>query len=369
MEIGLGSLIMSRLKVAALVMMSVGVLAAGASGVARQTTDPQEKAKPAETRPVAKDAAVVAEVEATALEQRLERAEAAKLDIEFLRLEVQDLKLRIGSQSNTCLQIKGNLRSMATSPSPDPSYFDGNQTPESREKAKRQFQDSYDFAQSQLASLRKEFLAKSRELRNAERRLKELEKPAEPKEIQAAQAAPAGSSPDLKGTGDAERLEGIEAVNLDIELLRMEVDALKQNVTGAMRARMRSQGMVESLMEPPAPDPGHERNGLPLTGQAREDAKKQWIETLDSADVSLRKARSKYLSKSLDLKRKEQQLRDLAKDLPWPRQTEASRLAADSKATVESRPAADAERRLLDVERKLDLILKALEKQGRQPGR
>ena len=239
-KLGLGSMLMNRLKVAALVVTSVGALAFGVTGLARQAPGPQEKRKPAEARPDVKDAAVAPRVL----------------------------------------------------------------------------------------------------------------KPAE-----------------VEAEADV-RLQQIEASRLDIELLRMEVEGMKQRVVNSQRNYLSAKERLQSLGAPRDPQVvGFNPLQQPLTGQTLEEVRKQAQDYLNYTEQKLAGQRLEFLAKSRDLKREERRLKELAENLPWPIQAEVLRSAADQQRAGESKPTADVDRRLSDVERKLDLILKALENQGREPGK
>ena len=247
-ELGMGSLIMPRFKMAALAITTVGVLAAGtATGLARLAPKAQEK--PAGTRPVEKDAAV---------------------------------------------------------PKPDAA---GKEALDPIEAAREERLDAIEAAQ-------------------------------------------------------AERLERIEASKLDIELLQMEVNALRFVVTRAMNECMKAKEGVRSLIAPPNPQTFGGGGFQPLAGQDLEDAKKKGQEYLDYTMKRLEETRAAYLSKNRELKREQRRLEGLQ---------DPAVAAVNQVLRAMPSPApkltADLERRLSDVERKLDLILKALEKQGREPGR
>ncbi len=84
-ELGLGSLIMTRLKIIGLVVASIGVLAAGRDDgdVARQDSKDQEKQNPAEARPV--DKAVDAPRPVAGVVEKedvLDQVDMAKIDLE-----------------------------------------------------------------------------------------------------------------------------------------------------------------------------------------------------------------------------------------------------------------------------------------------
>jgi RNA polymerase sigma factor (sigma-70 family) len=98
-ELGLGSLLMNRWKMAALVFASMGIFAAGAMGLARP--GPQEKGKPAEGQPVVAEKAAakpnpaeVAEAERIAQSDRLDHVKLIAIDVELLRMELEGWKER-----------------------------------------------------------------------------------------------------------------------------------------------------------------------------------------------------------------------------------------------------------------------------------
>ncbi len=109
-ELGLGSLIMTRLKIVGLVVASIGVLATGATtGLARQDSKPQEKQKPAEARSVEKAADAPKPVaEVVAEEDILVQLEMARIDFQLHTEKVDALKteLVIGTREVDDLRTK-----------------------------------------------------------------------------------------------------------------------------------------------------------------------------------------------------------------------------------------------------------------------
>jgi hypothetical protein len=364
-ELGMGSLIMTRLKIAGLVIAAVGVLAVGtATGLARQDPGSREKSKPVEARPVEKAMDLMASpAPQIADEDILVQLEMARIDLQLHTEKVEILKSELvqGARDVDDLRTKLEGIKKAGSLGDLQQYnirINGN---EDLETIKERVEKAYDAGIEQKAKKAKQarlaYPEMLRQVRRDEQRIKDLE-------ARTARVDPAGPSPAPKGPGDDDR---IEASRLDIELLEMEVAGLKQNVTTAMRVCLSAKNQMRSLTAPPNPrmaDEGAFSAQAPLTGQDLEDAKKKGQEYLDYTQQHLEEARLAYLSKNRDLKREQRRLKELETQAGAPETR-----AAQGTPSPEPKKAADVEARLSDVERKLDLILKALEKQGREPAK
>jgi RNA polymerase sigma factor (sigma-70 family) len=357
-ELGIGSLIMTRLKIIGLVVTSIGVLAAGATtGLARQDSKTQEKPKPAEARPVEKAVDQVKPVsEDVAEEDLLVQLEMARIDLQLHSEKVEALKteLTTGVREADVLRTRLEGIKKARSLGDLQQYNVRINENEDLESLKKKLEKAYDTGiETQTEKLKQSRLAypeMMRQVRRDEQRIKELEG-------RAARVDPAGSSSGPKAPGDDDR---IEAAQLDIEFLEMEVAGLKQNVTVAMRVCLSAKDLMDSLTDPPNPRKAGENafsDQAPLKGQALEDTKKQSQEYLDYTQHRLEKIRAAYLSKNLALKREQRRLKDLETQAGAP-ESRASQPAT----SPEPKKPADIEARLSDVERKLDQILKALKK-------
>jgi hypothetical protein len=125
---------------------------------------------------------------------------------------------------------------------------------------------------------------------------------------------------------------------------------------------MRSLTAAPEILMPMLTNPESYSTPDPLKGQALENAKKKLQPYLDDTQKRLEETRAAYLAKDRELRREQRRLQNLeTRVVPREGQTTGVGPSPTPRAT------ADLESRLSDVERKLDLILKALEKQGREP--
>jgi RNA polymerase sigma factor (sigma-70 family) len=359
-ELGIGSLIMTRLKIIGLVVASIGVLAAGATtGLARQDSKPQEKQKPAEARPAEKavDAPrpVAAEV---AEEDVLDQLEMAKIAIEVHRMDLENLRKGVIQCFVPVESSEANLKTLRLIKDMEELKNWGEvQEREDFDAAKKRIEKDWgmtvDQAKERLKWSRAAYADRMRVLRRDEQRLKELE----------ARAASAGSSPGPKGPAhvggpDQEALlERVNAAAINLELIQMDVDQWTERFNEAHRAEFELDREF------------HRHSASRARGESKAEAAERdeslTLRRRVAVDEKMR-ARNQLMTLKQDLFQKERQLRDLAKDLPEPLRLEA--LGTEPVASRDRGPRpADVDHRLSDVERKLDLILKALEKQGREP--
>ncbi len=199
--LGIRSMLMDRLKVVAVAFVSFGVLAAGATGLARQGPGNQEKGKGAEVRPAAKEEAPpappgpkLAEIEA-AQEERLDRIEEVKLDIELLRMEVDQLKQRANICRDAIVRAENGLQDL-TSPTLQDFPGEGVTGELRREGAdpevlKVQYRAYIKDAKKRLREANAEYLARARDLRREGRRLADLQSGAAARPEAAASGPPA----------------------------------------------------------------------------------------------------------------------------------------------------------------------------------
>ena len=371
-QLGLGSLIMTRWKVAALVITSVGALAAGANGLARQSQGPRVEGRPDVVRPAMPDepkpVAVVAE------DEILDQLEMARLNLEIRRKTLESFKQGLIQIIQTLDGMERNLKAIQSAKDLDElRRYDSVRMDEEFDLARKRIEASsvkaVDKLKVNLEMNRKAYIDQKRELRREEQRVKDMED-------RATHASLDGPSPGSKGpgeTGAAEqgRDDRIEATKLDVELLRMEVEGLRQNVMSAQQAYLLAKAQSRSVGAPPDPrikGPASLLRQRP-DDESPEDAKKKARDYLIYLEEKLAGQREEFLSRSRDLRREERRLQELAEGLPWSRPAEVLRSSANPQRAAEAKPTADVDRRLSDVEWKLDLILKAVENQGREAGK
>jgi tryptophan 2,3-dioxygenase len=138
----------------------------------------------------------------------------------------------------------------------------------------------------------------------------------------------------------------------------MEIERSKERLKAAHRYMLDIRNRAERFRRP---------EGMTDDDYRRERDRLDEEKAYASADI--REAERLFENASHQLVERERGLRDLAKNLPETIRAEFFRSTADPKRPLEVQTDADVSRRLSDVERKLDLILKALEKQGREPGK
>jgi RNA polymerase sigma factor (sigma-70 family) len=363
-EVGLGSLIMSRWKVVALVIMSAGALTAGAKGLARQAPGPRGEDKPAVARPAAKDAAAGTEpvkAEVTG-QEALDQLEMARLRFEILQKNLDKFKREVIQMMETLDAHKARLEGIRSAKSRGELERLGIvQKNEDLDVARKRFGDWLSgLTPNREADLKRSFAGYAemkRKLAQEEQRVKDLEG-------RATQANPAGSSPSPKGSAEAERiaqadlLDRLKVDNIKVDVLRMDVD----------RWRARMEALHQKLWD----IRDQARQFRRQKGMA-EDEYNQAANRIDQeqhhAERDLADAQASYLTLSRQVVEGERHLRELAKDLPPSAQADFFRSSADPQRAGEAKPTAEVDRRLSDVERKLDLILKALENQGREAGK
>ena len=370
-KLGLGSLIMSRLKVAALVITSAGALAAGANGLARQASGPQAEEKSAVARPVvpaapAESKPVAAEVDAN---EPLIQLEMARLNLEIFQSNFAT------SKKNTIDMIRGigsneaYLNAIRSAKNLDELRTLGPvQKDEEFDAAKRRFEVSsvqfLDNLKKNLSQSMPAYINFKRTLAQEEQRVKDMEdRAAEARpEVENASAAsnPGANDPAAEELGDR-----LEATKLDVEFLRFEVLELNKNVVNLQRSNLEEKIRLQTLMSPMSAPPGFGNEGpsggIRITGKELEHAKTQSKARLDWRQDQYQKARDEFLTKSRELRREERRLEDLEGLV----KTRAAPTGQRPPAQI-AQPAG-VDRRLSDVERKLDLILKALGNQGRGP--
>jgi RNA polymerase sigma factor (sigma-70 family) len=379
-ELGMGSLIMTRLKLMGLIITTVGVLVAGAAtGVARQGSGTQEQSKPAEVVKEVKDVAapkpaapineikdeevttpVAVEVAKEAVldqvvegmkEEARNQLEMARLQLDIRRAKIDTFKDMIIKNMNWIENQESRLKDVRSAKNLEElRKFGASRAGIDFELAKKEWEDwliePLNRWKGDLKRTVTQYSEMKRELALEEKRLKELEALAEPP---GPSEAAGGDNPI-----DDDRLARIEAAKLDIELLEIEVAGLKRNVTTALQVCLNAKSQMGWMKTQIIHEGGPPE---PLKGQALEDAKKKIQENLDYNQHQLEEARAAYLSKNRDLKREQRRLKDLEAQAGAP-ETRAVRV----EPSPESKKPADIEARLSDVERKLDLILKALKK-------
>ena len=373
-KLGLGSLIMSRLKVAALVITSAGALAAGTNGLARQASGPRAEEKPAVARPVvpaapAESKPVAAEV---AGKEFLDQLEMAKIDLELFRKQLADFyRSDVMEPIETIRMFEGQIEQVRTAKNlQDLKKYQhvavkGN-LEESKKRAEDYLKGLIDERKVELKQSRSRFADMRRQLRREEQRVKDMED-------RAAEARPElkdASAASNQGADDpvAEELgDRLEAAKLDVEFLRFELAGLQQNVTNVQRSNLQEKIRLQTLMSPTSAPPGFGNEGpfggIRLTGKNLEVAKTQSKERIDLTQDQYQKARDAFLTKSRELRREERRLRDLEG------RVETRAVQTGQRPTTQIQQPAGIDRRLSDVERKLDLILKALGNQGREAGK
>ena len=352
-DLGLRSLIMTRLKIAALLITSVGVLATGAAtGLARQTPNIQEKEKPTEVRPDVKAVEPIKVIAAEVVEEDiLDQLETARIDLEVRRTKVDEQKHFLITSIRTGEAYESNIigvRSAKTLNELKGYSFHANGTFEAaKNRIEAEMVASADQQKERTRQARVTYTEMTRELRRDEQRVKELEE-------RAARVIPDGS----KGTAEGDqlsvddRIDRWKQANIPVDVLRMDVDRWRDQLKAAHRSLQEARDRGRRFARPKAMS---EEDYIQAALRLDQD------EHLAVGDLN--NAQASFLTGSQALVQGERRLRDLAKGLPATFQAEFFPSAAEAKPTPE------VDHRLSDVERKLDLILKSLEKQGREVGK
>jgi RNA polymerase sigma factor (sigma-70 family) len=348
-NLGIGSLLMSRIKIVALVMTAIGACAAGSAGYARQGPGNQEKVEPVkdEAKPELKPAEKEPKVEAKA-ESLVDQLDLAKVDLERLRYDANVIKNKIQTSTRLIEFYESSskhapdaktiqqLKDLGANPPVDGIFED----------EKKKF---VDLCIRELAA-NKEMVRQSREayseinrrIRQQEQQIKELE----------GQIAQNGPSP--TPAEQALLPEQIDSLKIDIELLDQEVRDLKSVVTSNGQNRLQLQAYQRRLNGPnPTTD------GIPstsLSGAELENAKKAAQAKIDDLELHLKTDRDKYLVKNRELSQKQAQLNQLQ-----DRHSQA--LSAESKQHYEAARAEDSKRldEAITTSMKLDMLRSELD--------
>jgi RNA polymerase sigma factor (sigma-70 family) len=154
---------------------------------------------------------------------------------------------------------------------------------------------------------------------------------------------------------DEERLDRIDALRLDIELLTDEISYLKkllsQQASSAYRFGFHPGEFVG-------------RGGGPQNADAVEKALKQQQETLKQQQEIILEAREAYLLKSKELRRKQRELGGLLglprDDTAMPRQSQSGSVASRPSSPDQAKASPALEQRIRGIERKLDEVMEML---------
>ena len=344
-ELGLGSLMMTRLKIAGSVVASIGLLAAGAAnGLAWPAPIAQEPEKPGGTPPVAKEPTTALTV---TLVKRPEdplddQVDLVRIDLELLAEKVANSRNEIATTGRQIEVFEGQLKQLRLARSVDNLQglreFNPQNPNEGFEAEKKRIEArvvaSIQLSGESLSQSRSKYLELRRRLKREEQQLKELE-------------ARSGAAPGPKVPGDDDRLDQLKLANIGVDVLRMDVDRWREQLRKSHRDLLEAKDRAR-------------RHGLARGATQKEflEAEQRLAREQTFAERDLVDAEASFLGSSRQLVERERQLRDMAKDLPGPVQAEFFRSIAGP------RPAADpaVDRRLSDLERKLDLILDAVKK-------
>ena len=356
-QLGLGSLSMTRMKILAIVMSSFGTLAAGANGLARQGPAQQEKQKPAQAAPVAKSEpdrreATVAKVAEAVDDPTSEQLEMARLDLEVLQGKLETLKpliVQALKSSDSTAELLANARRAKAYEELTVSERMGEEPfEESRDRIEKRLSRKLEVQNDDLKRLRVAFSEASRRLRKEGERIKELEE----REAQA--------TSDPNGPSLDDRLDKMRSISIDLELLRMDAERSKERMKAAHRRSQKVGDEIRLLRSTKVAD-----------GDASRESHARLQELAELAMHDHKISRADFLEEGQQIVVSERHLRDLAKGLPPAALAEFARSVAVPRPFPEATSPADADtdRRLADVERKLDQILKAMGNQAREPAK
>ncbi len=354
-QLGMGSLLMSRIKIAAIVLTSIGALAAGATGYARQKTEsPEQKSDPVPVIAPAPEKAPVepprAAAAAVATDDRADRIEALQLDIELLQKEVDGVKFYVINGDSERIRIQSELDNL-NGPHPDVMIYANapNRTAaEQLDIQKKQLRDQLDTVEFNLKNNRAAYLAKSRELKEKQRQLKELQEPDELQEP-AAQAKPVPAEPEQNPAAASDRLDQAITTSLKLEMIWSDFEFAKRRVFAAKESLL-------DVKKKAAIDAKTKRFGM---SDKEYEAAFGWH--VSDAEKEIVEANTNFEKMTKALVEAERELRELVMKLPANVQSQYLRWQASQKPAGTGHPAAEFESRIGDIERKLDLILKRLD--------
>jgi RNA polymerase sigma factor (sigma-70 family) len=351
---GIGSLLMSRIKVIALIVGSLGALAIGTAGHAGQDPVKQEKAEPVKVEvQVSKEAKPTIETpkpaEVTA-EDLAEELEVARAKENVLRTKTFNLRTAVQQSLDSGVYCELKLEEIRQSTTIEDIRRINNMTGPSNNfnDLKKHFEDYFtnelEEDQRQLARNRAAFRQAQARLNDQTQRVKDLEAQLARKTTTEAKGPePSGKAEGGSTSSDDQRIEQIETLKLDIEYLNMLVNQLSTEITTKQQSLLQAQSRLRSLTDPYY---GAQYAPGQFTDEVKEKIKKENQAEIDWVEANLPKLRQDFLVKKRELRQKQQQLEGLEK----------SANASSSKT-----PPANVERRLSEVERKLDQVLKALE--------
>ena len=349
---------MTRLKLLAVVVASSGIVAAGAArGLARPSSPEaqapaQEPSKPAEPKPVA---AAHPPAEPAGVEP-IDEIELAKVDLQLHTEQADALKGRIVNELRKISQQQDWIEKVRAAGSLQILHQYGvlNSAEENLTAAKArveaEFASPLESMKKSLMQTRQSYLETMKQVRGAERRIKELEARLAPANPPIAPAPGSGG----EGASLDDRIDRWKLENIQAELLRMEVERSRERMKSSDRELDELREQVPRLARP---------NTMTEDEQNRLAARLS--DDLGAAGKRGRDARVSFENESRQLVMKERELRELAKGLPATVQADLAHASAGARTTNAVGPA-ESDRRLDLLERKLDRVLEALERKGKE---
>ncbi len=332
-ELGLGSLMMTRIKIASLLVASAGMLVVGgAQGLARP--GPQDPEKPAATP---KAATPKAEAVPKPAEVDPSEVDLARIDAEIIAEKLKTARQEVVRALRLIDQLEGQIESARSARRPQDllnAFFklrEGEALEDGKQRAVAEFSAQVDQGRERLKQFRSEYGAIKRRLALEEQRIKEME------------ARVAGSSPGPEPKAEAvhdNRIDRWKLASNEVESLRMEFDRRRDRLR---MARETLEVAEDHRRRGPNAMPGEDPK------QVRDRADRLNQEE-NAADRNVSEALAEMNKSSRNLVAKEREARELARGLP------------DFAKVEIGRPTAEVDRRLADLERKIDLLLKAVEK-------
>jgi RNA polymerase sigma factor (sigma-70 family) len=346
-ELGMGSLIMTRWKIAALVMTSLGLFAAGAAGYARQGPGPRDRKEVVEPQPIAqKETAVDPRPVAAAVAEDdvLDQLELAKVDIEVQRAKVDGQRNQIinllQSSSNQASSIKSIQETKNLEELRNYGPITANEAFEpARKRIEEGWQETLNTYRESLKKSRNTYVEISRNLRHEEQRIQEME---EQSARLKAKRSNASAKPAATDTAQLDLLDQAKLAKIKVDVLRMDAERCQTWLNSAHENVRETRQRTRLYRRPKGATALEDQNTRELLEMQLQDA-----------DRDLQNVTKLYEKTCAELIVGERNLRELAKDLPWSLQAGV--------LPTEAKPNADVDRRLGSVEKKLDLILKTLE--------
>jgi RNA polymerase sigma factor (sigma-70 family) len=328
-ELGIGSLLMSRIKLVALILTTIGAFAAGTAGHARQGTGGKEKIEPVQVKTEVKEAVEPPKVVEVTEDDLFVQLENVKLEHErhknqsgaqktFLLNAINNLQ--ISEQNLKRFQSFKNLEELRE------AYPDELQPQDTFESARDRFDKemkegvrSFKDRESQSRSSYHEGLKR---LRREEQQIKDLEDGLIQLQERGTEASKAKAKKryEVERAEESNRLDQVIATNMKLDMLRSEFEFWKNRVFSSKEASLDLQKQARN-----------DRKPYGMTEKEFDAAKKLIEAQAADAERETNDAKANYEEVSHALVLGERELRNLEKGLSPVTQTQYNRWKSDAK--------------------------------------